>query len=156
MNRLSRLASGFDVREALAEAEQIEWPRKDDAREALGGENAPTPPGYSVIGYDTFGPALCALLAIARANVPRGKTHARVTRLPAGRRIKPHKDGLGRGHMRYHLPLRSDRAAVFRLGLQRAPFLPGELWRCDLGNRVHELRNDSDQDKICLIFDVER
>jgi quercetin dioxygenase-like cupin family protein len=80
---------------------------------------------------------------------------ARIVKLAPGRRVPPHRD---RGEYyarrdRYHLVLRSAGSSM-RCGDEEVTMREGELWWFD-NKEEHEARNESDRDRIHLIFDLE-
>ena len=80
---------------------------------------------------------------------------AKIVCLPAGQRVYPHID---RGayycvRNRYHLVLRSASGSWLKAGDEEVRMKEGELWWFD-NKQVHEARNDGDQDRIHLIFDL--
>lgn len=80
---------------------------------------------------------------------------AKIVCLPAGRRVYPHIDrgAYYRVRNRYHLVLRSTAGSWLRAGDEDVRMREGELWWFD-NQQVHEARNDGDQDRIHLIFDL--
>ena len=81
---------------------------------------------------------------------------AKIVRLPPGHRVLPHRD---RGEYyarrdRYHLILQSA-GSWMRCGEEEVAMREGELWWFD-NKEEHEARNDSDRDRVHLIFDLER
>ena len=82
---------------------------------------------------------------------------AKLVSLPAGHCVYPHID---RGryyqlHDRYHLVLRSSLGSWLRAGDEEVRMQKGELWWFD-NRQIHEARNDGDEDRIHLIFDLLR
>ena len=80
---------------------------------------------------------------------------AKIVRLPPGTRVYPHRD---RGEYyarrdRYHLILQSS-GSWMRCGDEEVTMREGELWWFD-NEEEHEARNESDRDRIHLIFDLE-
>ncbi|MFT6287430.1 MAG: aspartyl/asparaginyl beta-hydroxylase (cupin superfamily) [Halieaceae bacterium] len=80
---------------------------------------------------------------------------AKLIALPAGRRVYPHID---RGryyqlHDRYHLVLKSSLGSWLRAGDEEVRMREGELWRFD-NRQIHEARNEGEEDRIHLIFDM--
>ena len=80
---------------------------------------------------------------------------AKIVCLPAGKRVYPHVD---RGEYyrvrgRYHFVLRSTHGSWMRAGNEEVRMQEGELWWFD-NNQVHEARNDGNQDRIHVIFDM--
>jgi hypothetical protein len=80
---------------------------------------------------------------------------AKIVRLPPGKRVLPHLD---RGEYyarrdRYHLVLQSA-GSWMRCGDEEVTMRGGELWFFN-NKAEHEARNDSDHDRIHLIFDLE-
>lgn len=80
---------------------------------------------------------------------------AKIVNLPPGRQVYPHVD---RGDYyavrdRYHLILDSA-GSYMRAGSEEVRMKTGELWWFD-NKAEHEALNDSDQDRVHLIFDLE-
>jgi aspartyl/asparaginyl beta-hydroxylase (cupin superfamily) len=80
---------------------------------------------------------------------------AKIVRLPPGHRVLPHRD---RGEYyarrdRYHLILQSA-GSWMRCGEEEVAMREGELWWFD-NKEEHEARNESNRDRIHLIFDLE-
>lgn len=80
---------------------------------------------------------------------------AKIVCLPAGRQVYPHSD---RGEYykvrnRYHLVLRSTQGSWLKAGDEEVRMREGELWWFD-NKAVHEARNDGEEDRIHLIFDL--
>lgn len=81
-------------------------------------------------------------------------SRAKIVCLPPGHRVYPHID---RGEYyrlrdRYHLVLKSS-GSWMRAGDEEVRMRSGELWWFD-NDQVHEARNDGDDDRIHLIFDL--
>ncbi|WP_291202770.1 aspartyl/asparaginyl beta-hydroxylase domain-containing protein [Hyphomonas sp.] len=80
---------------------------------------------------------------------------AKIVSLPAGRQVYPHSD---RGEYykvrnRYHLVLKSTRGSWLKAGDEEVRMQEGELWWFD-NKAVHEAKNDGQEDRIHLIFDL--
>ncbi|MEO1014802.1 MAG: aspartyl/asparaginyl beta-hydroxylase domain-containing protein [Pseudomonadota bacterium] len=80
---------------------------------------------------------------------------AKIVQLPAGGRVYPHIDRGEYYHLRdrYHLVLKSSLGSWMKAGDEETRMRAGELWWFD-NKQVHEARNDGDEDRIHLIFDV--
>ncbi len=81
-------------------------------------------------------------------------SRAKIVSLPPGHRVYPHVD---RGEYyrlrnRYHLVLQSS-GSWMRAGDEEVRMQAGELWWFD-NDQKHEACNDSDSDRIHLIFDL--
>ncbi len=81
-------------------------------------------------------------------------SRAKIVCLPPGHRVYPHID---RGEYyrlrdRYHLVLKSS-GSWMRAGDEEVRMRSGELWWFD-NDQMHEARNDGDDDRIHLIFDL--
>lgn len=81
-------------------------------------------------------------------------SRAKIVCLPPGHRVYPHID---RGEYyrlrgRYHLVLKSS-GSWMRAGDEEVRMRSGELWWFD-NDQLHEARNDGDDDRIHLIFDL--
>lgn len=80
---------------------------------------------------------------------------AKIVNLPGACRVYPHVD---RGEYyrlrdRYHLILLSENGSYLKSGDEEVRMRAGELWWFD-NKAVHEAHNDSDADRIHLIFDL--
>ena len=80
---------------------------------------------------------------------------AKIVCLPAGRQVFAHSD---RGEYykvrsRYHFVLKSTYGTSFRAGDEEVRMQEGELWWID-NREEHEARNDGQEDRIHLIFDL--
>jgi hypothetical protein len=80
---------------------------------------------------------------------------ARFALLPPGKTVLPHMD---RGEYyrlrdRYHLVIRSEHGSVLNAGDESVRMQEGELWWFD-NKAIHDACNDSDADRIHLIFDL--
>lgn len=80
---------------------------------------------------------------------------AKIVCLPAGRQVYPHSD---RGEYykvrnRYHFVLKSTEGSWLKAGDEEVRMQAGELWWFD-NKAVHEARNDGEEDRIHLIFDL--
>jgi len=80
---------------------------------------------------------------------------AKIVCLPAGKRVYPHIDQgeYYRVRDRYHFVLRSTAGSWMKTGDEEVRMKEGELWWFD-NNTIHEARNDGDQDRIHMIFDM--
>jgi hypothetical protein len=79
-----------------------------------------------------------------------------ITKLPPGKSILPHADVMGayaEYYTRYHLALLGLPGSLFRCGDETVNMQTGELWWFDAAAE-HELRNNSDDDRIHLLIDV--
>lgn len=76
--------------------------------------------------------------------------------LPAGARLKPHRDPFA-GSLRYHLGLATPNDDRCRIWVDGEPY----SWRDGEGvvfdeTYIHWVRNDTDQDRLILLCDIER
>ena len=80
---------------------------------------------------------------------------ARFARLPPGNRVAAHVDRgeYYRQRDRFHLVLQSERGSLLQAGGETVRLQVGELWWFD-NKALHAAENDSDSDRIHLIFDV--
>ena len=77
-----------------------------------------------------------------------------LTRLPAGAQIGPHIDeghSLKRSH-RIHIPVITNRDAMFRVGDPTLHMQVGEMWEIN-NRRIHAVRNDGSEARVHLIMD---
>lgn len=74
------------------------------------------------------------------------------SKLKAGAKIPPHT-GLINTRLICHLPLVAPKGCHFRVGNEVREWSEGQAWAFD-DTIEHEARNDSDQDRTILIFDV--
>ena len=91
---------------------------------------------------------------VAEANGPGYFIRALLTRLPAGGEIRPHIDegeSLKRCH-RIHVPVISNRGALFMVGNLKFHMPEGEMWEIN-NRRTHAVRNTGDEARVHLIFD---
>lgn len=82
-------------------------------------------------------------------------SRAKIVCLPAGRVVYPHID---RGEYyrfrgRYHMVLKSTAGSWMKSGGEEVRMREGELWWFD-NDQMHEARNDGDEDRIHIIFDL--
>ena len=78
-----------------------------------------------------------------------------VTRLAPGQKIEPHAD-LGAPatyYDRYHITLQNSPGSIFRCGDEQAFMAIGEVWWFD-NTKVHEVVNNSGDDRITMIVDI--
>jgi len=82
----------------------------------------------------------------------------RVNRLDAGAVLRKHKDHLRsweEGIFRIHVPVNTTDKVSFMLEGEPVRMKPGECWYINI-DLYHELQNDSDTDRLNLIFDCIR
>jgi hypothetical protein len=80
---------------------------------------------------------------------------ARLMRLHAGAEIKPHCDpglNMESGEARLHLPIYTNDAVSFIVDQKKIPMCAGELWYFN-ADRIHEVYNHSNEDRINLVID---
>lgn len=70
--------------------------------------------------------------------------------------IKPHSDegAYAQASRRFHIVVQSSEGNVFRVGDETVQMKPGEAWWFD-HRQEHEVRNESAEDRVHLIVDVE-
>lgn len=100
-------------------------------------------------------PATRAFIEAFAAEQQGKPGRARFARLPPGKTVLPHMD---RGEYyrfrdRYHLVIRSEKGSLLNAGGESVRMQEGELWWFD-NKAVHDACNDSDADRIHLIFDL--
>ncbi len=100
-------------------------------------------------------PATVAFIEAFAAERNGALGRARYARLPPGKTVLPHTD---RGEYyryrdRYHLVIRSEKGSLLRAGGETVRMGEGELWWFD-NKAVHDACNDSESDRIHLIFDL--
>ena len=100
-------------------------------------------------------PATRAFIEAVAAEQQGEPGRARFARLPPGQRVLPHMDrGMYyRFRDRYHLVIRSEKGSLLNAGGESVRMQEGELWWFD-NKAVHDACNDSDADRIHLIFDL--
>ncbi len=78
-----------------------------------------------------------------------------VTRLAPGKAITPHadEDAHASYYDRYHIALQVLPGVIFRCGDEAAPMMTGEVWWFNNAS-VHEVMNESNDDRITLIVDI--
>jgi aspartyl/asparaginyl beta-hydroxylase (cupin superfamily) len=158
MANFTRIAGGLDVAPALAElARQPEYwlqLNTDDSRSIplLGVADcrlleSELPECWRLI--DT----VRAILAAAHGD--RGRLiHARVGLMPPGCGLPPHFDGVdGVVDRRYQLALASAPGAELIVGGEMKCPRPGEAWWID-ASRTHSVANNSEADRITILFDT--
>lgn len=99
-------------------------------------------------------PLACAFLKTAASALEGELSRAKIVCLPPGHRVYPHIDRgeYYRHRNRYHLVLKSS-GSWMRAGDEEVRMRTGELWWFD-NDQLHEARNDGDDDRIHLIFDL--
>ena len=100
-------------------------------------------------------PSVIEFIRQTAANKNAKIARAKVVNLPPGKQVFPHVD---RGDYyairdRYHLVIDSA-GSLMRAGGEEVRMKTGELWWFD-NKAEHEALNDTDQDRIHLIFDLE-
>ena len=83
---------------------------------------------------------------------------ARLLRLGAGAKIKPHRDyklGYEDGNFRLHIPIITNNNVQFLLNDVQLTMLPGECWYTNV-NFIHSVANYGKEDRIHLVIDAER
>lgn len=82
-------------------------------------------------------------------------SRAKIVCLPAGRVVYPHIDNgdYYRFRVRYHMVLKSTAGSWMKAGDEEVRMREGELWWFD-NDQMHEARNDGDEDRIHIIFDL--
>ena len=79
----------------------------------------------------------------------------RLMRLKAGASILPHNDaglGLAHGQARLHVPIFSNNSVTFYVANQLVPMPAGKITYIN-ADQVHEVRNQSAEDRIHLVID---
>lgn len=99
-------------------------------------------------------PLARAFLKAAARRLDGELSRAKIVCLPPGHRVYPHIDRgeYYRWRSRYHLVLKSS-GSWMRAGDEEVRMRSGELWWFD-NDKMHEARNDGDDDRIHLIFDL--
>lgn len=100
-------------------------------------------------------PSTVQLLKALAAELGGELGRAKLARLPPGKVVRPHAD---RGEYyrlrdRYHLVIRSATGSLLQAGGEQVWMQEGELWWFD-NIAVHDARNDSNEHRVHLIFDV--
>lgn len=159
MDRFVAIAEGLDVAPALAELERAPeyWVSLNmDAQDyvpLLGSANA------RLLQQEL--PAVWGLIdrVHARAVADHGDagrlSYARVGRMPPGFSLFEHRDEVdGVNLRRYHIALQSRPGATMTIEGEVRGYAPGEAWWVDAG-RMHSVANDSDADRILILFDTQ-
>lgn len=159
MDRFVAIAEGLDVVPALAELEhgahywvslnmddQAYVPLIGSARQRLLAKEMPGVWGLIDAVHEA-------------ARVDHGDTgrliYARVGRMPPGFRLFEHRDDVdGLAVRRYHIALQSRPGATMTIEGEARRYAPGEAWWVDAG-RMHSVTNDSDADRILILFDTQ-
>lgn len=99
-------------------------------------------------------PQACAFLKTAASALEGELSRAKIVCLPPGHRVYPHIDRgeYYRHRNRYHLVIKSS-GSWMRAADEEVRMRTGELWWFD-NDQLHEARNDGDDDRIHLIFDL--
>lgn len=95
---------------------------------------------------------LKALASVPLCRIPGRTPSILFSKLAAGARIPPH-NGMVNVRLICHLPLITPPGCRLRVGNTVREWRDGEAWAFD-DTIEHEARNDSDRDRIILIFDV--
>lgn len=100
-------------------------------------------------------PRACAFLRAFGEETDGVLGRAKIVLLPAGRRVYPHIDRgeYYRVRNRHHFVIASNDGSWMRAGDEEVRMREGELWWFD-NNKMHEAKNDGEQDRIHMIFDV--
>ena len=78
-----------------------------------------------------------------------------LTNLKANKNIEPHIDqgnSLNRGN-RVHVPIITSDKVLFTVGEEEKNMRVGEMWEINNTNKTHAVYNNSDEDRVHLIFD---
>jgi hypothetical protein len=105
--------------------------------------------------HERFGEAMTAIYARLAKHYGTGyPLRALFARLPPGAKVHPHADAgfsLTNSH-RVHLPVVTNPEAYFTVGGERRVLPFGELWEIN-NQRVHEVHNAGDRDRVHLLVD---
>ncbi|HEY5710264.1 MAG TPA: aspartyl/asparaginyl beta-hydroxylase domain-containing protein [Allosphingosinicella sp.] len=95
------------------------------------------------------------LVILAAEHGDKGRLcHARIGLMPSGEGLPPHFDGIdGITRRRYQLALISEPGVTLTVGGEEKWPRPGEAWRIE-ASRTHSVQNDSQADRITLLFDT--
>ena len=163
MEPFVKIAEGLDAAPALAEIARIpeQWvevnpdPQRflinlsSDGRDrALAAE---LPETWRLIDR------LVATVAAAEPDQEVRLNSARLAATPPGGFMPAHHDGNAIDGIRWRrcqIALRSDPGVLFICGGEARRFLPGEAWQFDAA-RIHEVRNDSEADRITVLVDID-
>lgn len=98
----------------------------------------------------------CPRLKAAINAIPGEKLSVRLTALPSGSGLSPHRDNwksFEHGVLRLHIPIETNRKAKFVVAKKNVKMTAGELWYCDF-SRVHYVKNFGQTPRIHLVLDV--
>ena len=78
-----------------------------------------------------------------------------LTNLKANKNIAPHIDKGSSLHLgnRVHIPIITSDKVLFTVGEEEKNMKVGEMWEINNGNKIHAVYNNSDEDRVHLIFD---
>jgi hypothetical protein len=158
MDNFVKIAEGLDVAPALAEIVA-----RDDLWVQLGNDALLTIPllgAFYERQLEMEFPELWKLVerVLAILAAEHGDTgticHARVGLMPPGHGLAPHFDGIdGITQRRYQVALKSEPGVTLIVGGEEKWPRPGEAWQIE-ASRTHSVRNQSQADRITLLFDT--
>jgi hypothetical protein len=159
-----KVADGFDVGPALLDLLrdpdlQVPVPEPDGTAAEAEGTGVLYPgKSFKFVHHPAIQTLLERALDALKVDIGDFPTRPRVRVIPAGSRMKPHRDRL-KTIVRYQLAMQCDDSAYFvmRTGPTRKEvcrFRSGELWHVDVGSRTHYVVNDSTFPRIVMVIDV--
>lgn len=163
MKYFRRIACDLDVAPALAEVAQkgsILWSMNhgQNVENALRGYRGnANPEGTRTVPWEQFPsyPAVSRLLSDAMERLPSNVTleRSRIRILPPNSAMKAHRDTLAPNARRYQVCLQAGEAAFFTIKQEKCRFKAGELWLCDIRDRLHFVDNRSALPRVVLVID---
>ena len=163
MKFFRKIAGDLDVAPAIAEIEakgSILWSMNhgQNLENAIRGYRGnANPDGTRTVVWEMFPQysSVNALLQSALKHLPPSVTleRARVRILPPNSSMKPHRDSLAANARRYQVCLQAGEKAFFAIKSERCRFKAGELWFCDIRDRLHYVDNCSELPRMVLVID---
>jgi len=98
----------------------------------------------------------CPNLNAALRSIPGPKFSVRLTNIPSGGGLHPHRDNWRNfryGILRLHVPIITNKKAWVRIQGVKYHWAAGECWYGDF-SQEHEVGNDGSEDRIHLVVDV--
>ncbi|WP_267351298.1 aspartyl/asparaginyl beta-hydroxylase domain-containing protein [Sphingomonas sp. GM_Shp_2] len=164
MKYFKKIATGLDVQPALAEiaakgSHLWSMATGQSLENAIRGYRGnANPEGTRIVHWEDFAiyPAVNALFKEAVSQLPKSNMieRARVRILPPQSKMKAHRDSLKPNARRYQVCLQAGPEAFFQIKNEKCRFNPGELWFCNILDRLHFVDNPSDIARAVLVIDA--